>query len=433
MVDIHVQFARPRVEDLPQAVGAALGALPSLRALEQGQVVAITAGSRGIANIAEILREAVRHVRRLGAAPVVVSAMGSHGGNTAGGQRALLASLGITEQSVGAEVHCSTETVEVTRTEAGVPVRIDRFAAEHAAGILVINRVKPHTAFHGTTESGLLKMLAVGLGRQPGASLVHGLGPSHMAETIRAMARAALGRLPVLGGLAILENAYDETAEVVPLPAQSFLGEEEALLARAKALMPRLPVNAGEVLIVEQIGKEISGTGMDTNIVGRFGPEGQPAPDAPSFRRLVVLDLTPASHGNATGIGLADFTTDRLVAAIDRLSTYTNCLTSTLIDRARLPLYLPDDRQAIAAAVLSLGASAPEEARVAQIRDTLHLGRVRVSENLLSSLSAPPGARLTVQERAADDMDPAARPGRLTFDGAGNLARLPCGGAGHGG
>jgi len=427
MVDVQVDFARPRVSDPAQAALAALADLPALGGLEQGQIVAVTAGSRGIANIVSILRAVCGRLRSLGVEPVVVAAMGSHGGDTAEGKRDLLASLGITPEAVGAQVRSSTEAVEVGRTAAGTPVWLDRFAVGRAAGVLLVNRIKPHTAFRGPTESGLLKMAAVGLGHQRGAREAHAPGPERMAETIRAMARVALEKVTVLGGLAILENAYDETAEILGLGPQSLWAEEERLLERARLLMPRLPVSSADVLIVERMGKEISGTGMDTNVVGRQGPAGGqdrgPEGYAPSFRRIVVLDLTRASQGNATGIGLADFTTDRVVSALDRKSTYTNCLTSTLIDRARLPLYLPDDRQAIAAAVISLGSTAPEDARIVQIRDTLHLCEVRVSTNLVALLDTPPGADLRVFP-GQDPDDEQRRPRPLTFDAEGRLGRI---------
>jgi hypothetical protein len=416
----RVRFPRPRLEDVAGEVKSALARLPALGGLEQGQRVAITAGSRGITGIAPILRAAAEHLRAIGAEPVVVSAMGSHGGGTAEGQRELLRSLGVTEDSLGgAPLVCSAETDILGHTQDGLPVHADRYTAREVQGVLLINRIKPHTAFRGPTESGLLKMLAVGLGRQPGATIVHSRGPAAMCGAIRAMAAVALSKLPVLGGLGIIENGYEETAEIVPLMPQEFLSREEALLTRAKELLPRLPIAAADILIVEHIGKEISGTGMDTNITGRWG-DSDPGPEAgpsPNFRRVVVLDLTPASHGNATGIGLADFTTDRVVQALDRKATYTNCLTSTLIDRGRLPLFLPSDRQAIAAALLSLGGADRRLASVVQIRNTLHLDCVRMSVHAAERIELPPGASI----EAGDDgqLEP------LRFDKDGTLARLP--------
>lgn len=419
LVTCRLRHPRPRLRDVAGEVKHALARLPALGGLEQGQRVAITAGSRGITGIGAILRATAGHLRSLGVEPVVVAAMGSHGGGTAAGQRELLRSLGITEESLGGvPVICSVETDVVGHTPEGLPVHADRFTAREAHGVLAINRVKPHTAFRGPTESGLLKMLAVGLGHQAGASIVHSRGPGSMCTAIRSMAAISLEKLPVLGGLAVLENAYEETAEIVPLMPQEFLSREETLLARARELLPRLPLAAADILIVEQIGKEISGTGMDTNITGRWG-DSDPGPEAgptPRFRRVVVLDLTPASHGNATGIGLADFTTDRVVQAMDRRATYTNCLTSTLIDRGRLPLFLPDDRQAVAAAVLSLGEVDYGRVTIVQIRDTLHLDTIRTSAHCAGRLELQPGASLET------DSEPAAA---LGFDVHGRLARLP--------
>ena len=421
LVDLEVDFDRPRVNDIELTARSALDRLPALQSLQPGQVVAITAGSRGIANIAPILRQVCAYLRERRLEPVIVSAMGSHGGNSPEGQRALLAALGLCEASLGTRVVCSTGTVVIGKTSCGTPVRVDEFATNAADAILLVNRVKPHTAYRSTTESGLLKMIAVGLGHQPGASAVHAAGPQRMGQLIREMAQVAMARLPLVGGLAILENAYDETAEIHAVTPDQFVAVEERLLLKARSLLPRLPVPEADVLIVEQIGKEISGTGMDTNIIGRGiqGESAGPHP-APRFTRVLVLGLTAASHGNATGIGLADFTTEHVVAALDRKSTYTNCLTSTLLDRAMLPLFFPDDRQALAAALISLGPVPAREARLVQIRDTLHLSRVRLSQNLLSVAETASG--LAVRRVAAPEGAPGQAP--LRFDQSGRLERL---------
>jgi len=423
-------LARPRIADVEGAVREALGQLPGVQALGPGQVIAVTAGSRGITNVVTILRTVCACLRERGASPVVVSAMGSHGGDTVEGQRDLLASLGITAEALnGVPVLCSTDTVELGKTKDGRPVRIDSFCAREADGILVVNRVKPHTAFRSSTESGLLKMIAVGLGHQSGAASVHAAGAAKMGDTVREMAAVASASLPILGGLAIVENGYEETARIVPLTLPEFVAGEERLLAEARAMLPRLPLSGADLLIIERIGKEISGTGMDTNVHGRWGSSdpGPLAGPSPVFTRLVVLDLTEASHGNATGIGLADFTTERVIAALDRRSTYLNCLTSTFIDRARLPIFLPTDRQAIAAALMSLGAAYDlGRLRVVQIKDTLHLESFLVSVPLAAELAAD----VDVQRRPAAEggFEPQVRivgsPAALQFDAAGNLARL---------
>jgi len=421
LVDLEVGFDRPIVSDVASTTRTALDKLPALHALQAGQTVAVTAGSRGIANIALILAQVCAYLRERCLQPVIVSAMGSHGGNSPEGQRALLASLGLCEASLGTRLICSTGTVVVGQTSCGTPVWVDEFAANAADAILLVNRIKPHTAFRSTTESGLLKMIAVGLGHQPGASAVHAAGPQRMGPLIREMARVAMARLPLVGGLAILENAYDETAEIHAVPPDQLFAVEERLLLKARSLLPRLPVREADVLIVEQIGKEISGTGMDTNIIGR-GIEGESAGPhpAPRFTRVLVLGLTAASHGNATGIGLADFTTDHVVAALDRKSTYINCLTSTLLDRAMLPLFFPDDRQALAAALISLGSVTARRARLVQIRDTLHLSRVRLSQNLLSAAETASG--LAVRRAVAPHG--VTGQGPLHFDQCGRLDRL---------
>lgn len=428
MVECHMSLPRPVVEDVELGVVQALTALPRLAGLRPGATVAITAGSRGIANIVLILRTACDYVRGLGLRPVVVSAMGSHGGDTAEGQRELLASLGITPEALGgAVVSCSTDTVNLGTTADGRAVRIDAFSAQAADGILVINRVKPHTAFRSNTESGLLKMVAVGLGHQSGAASVHAAGAAKMGETIREMAAVAMARLPVVGGIAIVENGHEETAAVVPLQPEEFVAGEERLLRQARSMLPRLPFTAADLLIIERIGKEISGTGMDTNVHGRWGSSdpGPAAGPSPAFSRIVVLDLTDASHGNATGIGLADFTTERLIRAIDRRSTYMNCLTSTYVDRARLPLFLPDDRQAIAAAVVSLGGACDlANLRVAQIKDTLHLETFRVSTPLAAEIEAGRRGSAEPDLAVASQVSVEGLAAPLEFDEAGTLARL---------
>lgn len=408
MVRVRQRFPRPQVADVAAAVRTALDGVGLARQLRPGARVAITAGSRGIRDIVPVLRAIVEEVRSAGGDPLLVGAMGSHGGGTDEGQRRLLAHLGITPESVGAPLVTSMDAVELARTESGLVAYCDRVAAS-CDGILVVNRIKPHTGFSRPFGSGLLKMLAVGLGKAPGAAQIHRQGPGEpMARAIREIAARILATGRVLGGVAIIENAYDETARIVGVPAARMLEEEPELFREARSLMPRLPVDAMDLLIVEEMGKNYSGTGMDVNVIGRWRIAGVPEPETPRAERIVVLRLSEASEGNAQGIGLADFTTRALVERIDFDATYLNCLVSTYVQRAMLPLVLPTERDAVLAALGSLGLSDPHRARIVRIANTLHLEDVWVSEPLLPSLH--PGEAF-----------PVGGPEPLGFDSSGRL------------
>jgi hypothetical protein len=386
LAPVRVRFARPRVEDLLRGVRDALDTLPAgdLR----GRRVAVTAGSRGIARIADILGAAVAWLRDRGAEPVVVAAMGSHGGATAEGQRALLAHLGISPASVGAPVLADMAVVEVGRTPRGL-VAYCGAAAASCDAILVVNRVKPHTAFAGPFGSGLMKMLAVGLGQAAGAAQIHRHSPAHIAAAIEEVASVFVASGRVLGGLAVVENAYDEVALLEAVPPDRIPHRERELYEQARALLPRLPVDDLDVLIVDRMGKDISGTGMDVNVIGRWRLPGVPEPAAPRIRRIVCLRLSRASAGNAQGVGLADVVTRRLVEALDPVATYANALTSTYLQRAFVPVVMPTDRDAVTAALASL-ATDPARARVVRIRSTAHLQTLWASEAVLDELCGRP-------------------------------------------
>jgi len=384
MAPVRIAFPRPRVDDVHTAVRQQLEALrlPDL----QGKRVALTVGSRGIRDIVPVLAAAVAWLRERAAEPVLIAAMGSHGGATSAGQRALLAHLGIVPEAVGASIVTDTETVELGRTPDGLHVYCDRNAASCDA-MLIVNRIKPHTAFAEPFGSGLLKMLAVGLGKAPGAAQIHRQGADRMAAAIEAIARVVLSSGKVLGGLAIVENAYDETAKIEAVLPDQISQRERALFAEARALMPRLPVDDLDALIVEEMGKEYSGTGMDVNVIGRWRLPGMPEPSSPRIRRIVALRLSGASEGNAQGVGLADVVTTRLVATIDPVATYVNNIVSTFLERAFIPIAMPTDRDAVAAALASLGLPDPARARVGRIRNTLHLEELWLSESVLPGLA----------------------------------------------
>jgi len=374
---VRQAFDRRRLQDACGAVVAGLQRLGLAGRLKPGARIAITAGSRGINNLVGMTRAAADTVKSIGGQPFIVPSMGSHGGATAEGQKNLLADLGISEASMGCPVVSSMAVEEIGRTGNGTPVYLDRNAL-HADGVIVINRVKPHTAFRGEIESGLCKMLAVGLGKHKGAQQMHrvGLGP-----TLVEAARRILARAPVLAGIAVLENSLDETAEIQVVPPERFEETDRTLLKRAWQVLPRVPFDPLDVLVVDEMGKNISGTGMDNNVIG-VGPRvgGKMEMGRPIVSTVVVLGLTPETHGNANGIGLADITTRRLVDSIDYKATYTNVLTTRLWSAGRLPVIMETDREAIEVAV---GETQPDQVRLVRIKNTLHLEELEISEALL--------------------------------------------------
>src|ERR671933_861013 len=388
LVKVRQHFEAPTVPDLAREVRDELESLLQQYQLESNSRVAITAGSRGINDAVEVYQAAVELLKEEGHKPFLFSSMGSHGRGTADGQRDLLRSLGVTEEKIGAPVLCSAEVVQLGETEeplAGLPVYASKEAAE-ACGILAINRVKPHTSFHGPYESGLMKMLAVGMGRDKGASMVHQLGWSSMVESIESIGGAVLEQLPVIGGLAIIENAHEETALVKGLPGPEIPENETQLLELARDYMPFLPIDQADLCVVREMGKNYSGTGMDTNVIGRLRLQGIPEPTEPAIQFLAVLDLSEASHGNATGVGLADFTTERLVEKIDHEATYLNCLTSGSPIRAAVPMTLPNDEALFEAVWQALKPERLSEVRLLIVNNTLHLEEMWISEALLEAV-----------------------------------------------
>ncbi len=377
VVRVSQAFDRTRLEDARGAVISGLTALGLGAKLKPGARIAITAGSRGIQNLVAMTRAAVDWVKDAGGLPFIVPAMGSHGGATDEGQKGLLADLGISEAGMGCPVISSLQVEQIGKTPSGAPVYLDRNAL-HADGIIAINRVKLHTIFRGEVESGLCKMLAVGLGKHKGAQQIHAIGTQpFMVET----ARVILAKAPVLAGVAVLENSLDETMEVHVVPPERFEATDIALLRRAWQIIPRIPFDPLDVLVVDEMGKNISGTGMDTNVIGIGGRlAGKMTMGTPAVSAVVVLDLTRETHGNANGIGLADLTTRRVVDAIDYKATYTNVMTTRLWSAGRLPLILDTDREAVEVAV---GETPLDQVRFVRVLNTLHLEELEISEVLL--------------------------------------------------
>ncbi len=355
--------------------------------------IAIGVGSRGVAEIVTIARMLAALVNESGGEPFVVPAMGSHGGATPTGQLAVLAGLGVTESSVGCPLRATMETVVLGETVEGYPLHMDRNVAE-ADGLIIANRVKIHTDFHGPHESGLLKMLAIGLGKENGAAWIHRQGVHGLRDIMPVIAKALLEKVNVIAGVATVEDGYHRPVELQVLTPVRMVTGEQALLERSRELMPRLPADEIDVLIIDKMGKDISGAGMDTNIIGRWFIAGEPEPEKPRVKALVVLDLTDASHGNATGAGLADFMTQRLLDKIDFPLTVKNIYTSGFLQRGRLPLVYATDEEAIDMALNHVFRANPQDrhtARVMRIASTLDLERVQVTENLLDEVRSDPG------------------------------------------
>jgi hypothetical protein len=406
MLRVKQRFEGPSLRDIPSAIRETMRPLHLRDKVKPGQTVAVTAGSRGIANIARITRAVVDELKALELKPFIVPTMGSHGGATAEGQRTVLEHYGITEAAMGCPIRSSMEVVQIGEVK-GIPVFCDKnvWGADHIA---VVARIKAHTDFTGEIESGLFKMMAIGLGKQHGAEHYHRAGHAYgYAEVFPLVGKKVLETARILFGVGLVENGYEETAKVQALLPKDFEAGEKALLQDAKAWMARLPFDVLDLLIVDDLGKNISGAGMDTNVIGR--PFVQKALDRPKIRRIVVRDLTPESGGNAVGIGMADVTTRRLVDKINYQAMYMNAITSGVSEGAKVPMTFDTDREAIQVALAMIGLTPPERARIVRIKTTLHLTEMDVSEALLPEVKA--NERLSV----------VTQPAPFAFDAQGHL------------
>lgn len=392
VIPIRQRFSGPRVADIPEEVGKQLAQAGTEGRIKPGMRIAITAGSRGIANIPLILRSVVRQLKAWGAEPFIVPSMGSHGGATAEGQVEVLEGLGVTEAFCEAPILSSMDVVEIGRTPAGMPVHLDK-NAWGADGIVVVARVKAHTDFQSPVgyESGLMKMMSIGLGKHKQALLLHDYGVRGIRDMMPEVARVVLANANIVAGLAVLENAFEETAKIEAVAPGQIPEREPLLLAESKSFMPRLPVEDIDILMVDRIGKNVSGTGMDTNIIGRMRIRGVEEFASPRIQCIIAGDLSAESHGNAVGIGLADVTTRRLFEKIDRRITNANVITSTFLERGKIPLVAENDRDALDTALRCNWGVPRAEARFVRIYDTLHLERLYVSESLLAEVSGRAG------------------------------------------
>ncbi len=416
MIRVRQKFHAPKIDDIPAEVEQQLAALNLKSKVQPGQTVAITAGSRGIANIATITKAICDHVKSLDARPVIIPAMGSHGGGTAEGQREIIEGYGITEEFTGAEIRSSMETVIVDETPQGIPVHFDKeaFNCDH---VIVSGRVKPHTGFVGPIESGLHKMMLIGLGKHAGAKIYHrAILDYSFLEIIRSVADCVLQKCGILAGVAIVENAYDETGMIAAVAPEDFYERECEILKTATAWMPTLPFKQIGLLIVDEIGKNISGSGMDTNIIGRkYNDHAATDKDEFKVKRIFVRGLTEATHGNACGLGMAEFTNRRTVESVDQNITKINSLTGGHPSAAAIPVHYETDREVIENALPTTGLAEAENARVVQIPDTLTLGEVLVSEVFLAEVES------------RDELEIVSGPDEMAFDSDDNLAPVLAG------
>lgn len=377
---VRQTFERPQVTDIPGEVAAQLASLSLQKSVKPGQSVAITAGSRGIANIQLVIKAIVDHFKGLGAKPFIVPAMGSHGGGTAEGQQEIIEGYGITEAFCGCPIRASMETVVVCQAAEGFAVHFDKlaFGADH---VVVCGRVKPHTGFYGDIESGLMKMMLIGLGKHAGAKIYHrAIKDYSFGQIVRSVAREVLSKCRIVAGVGIVENGYDETAKIQAVAPHEFEDREKELLVLAKKWLPSLPFKTADLLLIDEIGKNISGTGMDTNVVGRKYLDHVAAEhEWPKIRTIIIRGLTPETHGNATGIGLAEFALTRAIDAIDIPITRTNCLTGGHATGAMIPIHYASDREVLDVSLPIIGLTEPVDAKLMWIHNTLDVAEVECS------------------------------------------------------
>ena len=400
MVKVLQEWTTHPIDDLARAIREEFNRVRPQETIRPGQTVAVTAGSRGINNIAGILKCIVDELIRIQARPFIVPAMGSHGGATVEGQTSILAHYGITAETMQVPIKATMAVRQVGVTQGDIPVYLDRAALE-ADHIFIVNRVKPHTDFEANIESGLMKMMAIGLANQEGADRCHNefMERGHFA-VITSVARVVLEKAPIAFGLAVVENQRDETEVVQLIPAAEIEESEKKLLLLAKAMLPRIPLSKIDLLIVNQMGKNFSGTGMDQNVIARTVVPFHKVPAVPAIQRIFVRDASPDSEGNLLGIGNADFITQRLIDKIDRHATYMNAMTSNSPEMARIPASYVCDREAIATAFSTLVHYDPKSVKVVQIENTLKLGEIFVSEALMPEISRNGDLRIVAPLKA---------------------------------
>ena len=406
MARVAQEFEDTTIRDIPAAVAKEFDKQEIAQTIKPGMSIAVTAGSRGIANIAVILKETVAGLKKLGAKPFIFPAMGSHGGATAEGQVLILKSYGITEESMGCPIKSSMETVVIGQSPEGKPVSVDKNANE-ADGVVVVGRIKPHTAFRGTYESGLLKMLAIGMGKQKGAEGCHDEGFGRMAYNVEVYADVIMAKTKILFGIAIVENAFDNTCHVESVLTAKFKEREAELLLKAKEWMPKIYLPKFDILVVDQIGKNFSGDGADPNITASYCTPY--ASGGPEWQRYVILDLSEETHGNALGLGLADFSTKRAFDKMDFDATYPNAFTSTVVTGVKVPTILRSDELALKSAIFICTNIDKSKPKIVRIKNTSHIEEIIISEALVDEAKKHPRMKMLEE------------PKEVVFDKDGNL------------
>jgi hypothetical protein len=412
MIRIRQKMDATKVQDVVAKVREELARIHIASFVKGGQTVALTSGSRGVANVGKITKTVVDELKKIGAKPFIVPTMGSHGGATAEGQKAVLSYYGITEESMGCPLKASMEVVSLGETAEGIPLYLDKYASE-ADHIGVIARIKPHTDFSGEIESGWYKMMAIGLGKHKGAQYYHQAAVQHgFSKLFVAVGRELLRRTKISFGVGMVENGYDQTAIIEAVRAAEMEATERRLQKRSKELLAHLPFDKLDVLIVDEMGKDVTGAGLDPNVIGRIMNVVTPEPESPKVLRIVARDLTEATEGNAVGIGLADFITKRLYDKIDYEKTKINCLCGISPEKGRVPIVGESDQDAIDMALATIGNVPPEKAKVIWIKSTLILGEVEVSEAFQEEVAKRP------------DLEPVTGARDMKFDSQGNLLPL---------
>lgn len=380
LIRVKQQFAKNSLKDITGDLLREINKLEPL--IPEGSKIALAVGSRGIRNLELIVREIINFLKEKKAEPFIIPAMGSHGEASPDGQLKILAGYGISEKTMGVPVKSSMEVIELPQEDSPVPVFMDKYAYE-SDGIILINRIKPHTDFKAKYESGLVKMAVIGLGKERQASAIHSFAVFGLTDLIPLVAEKVIGTRKIIGGIALVENAYDETMIIKALKSNEFFEQESLLLDIARENMPSFPIDEIDVLIIDQMGKDISGVGIDPNIIGRIKITGMKEPEKPLIKAIIVSDLTKKSYGNAVGIGLADVITKKLFDKINFSSTYLNASTSSFLERAKLPVVASDDHEAFVLALRSCGYIKEGEERIIRIKDTLHLDELLISKAVM--------------------------------------------------
>lgn len=406
MFCVRQKFSRDGIENIPAILREKLDQEALKARIKPGMTVVLTGSSRQIANMPVILRELALFVKQMGAKPYIIPAMGSHGGATAEGQLEILHSFGITEEFCGCPIFSSMETVQVGRLENGDEVRMDKFA-HNADAIVVVGRIKAHTAFRGPYESGLIKMMAIGMGKREGADSLHRAGFKVMGERLPQYAKVVYDNCNIIFGVGTIENEFDQTCRIEVIPGEEIFQREPELLLYAKSRLPRLLFPETDILMVHEIGKNFSGSGMDPNVTGTFGTPY--ATGGIRKQRVVVLDISPESHGSFIGLGMADITSKRVMEKLDTNATYFNMITSTVLGVGKIPMVLEDDKMALQAAIRTLTDVDKSKVRIVYLKNTLSLETVMISEAMLE------------EAKAREDIEILEEPRQLRFDSEGNL------------